>query len=159
DTAVAGGVQKVTIAPLTGWAAARIEHQSDRNVFGATATALERDLGGSPLAMVLPEEALVAGGDARLRSADGTYDAFLYAGVSSVCGSPDAIPSVETSSAHYFQRPDATHLHLDETAHRLVGWHAGASGSKRAGQWQGTALVNVESPGFELNDLGVLQSA
>jgi hypothetical protein len=41
----------------------------------------------------------------------------------------------------------------------MVGWHAGAIGSKRAGRWQGSALVNLESPDFELNDMGVLQSA
>jgi hypothetical protein len=107
----------------------------------------------------LPRTALVAGGDARLRTPDGTYDALLFGGVSSVFGTPDAIGLVEQSSTHYFQRPDATHLHLDKTARRLVGWHAGATGTKRAGQWQGVALVNVESPGFELNDVGVLQSA
>ncbi|HEX8108692.1 MAG TPA: DUF5916 domain-containing protein, partial [Kofleriaceae bacterium] len=93
------------------------------------------------------------------RTADGTYEAFLYAGLSSVFGTPEAIATVEQSSAHYFQRPDAGYLHVDTDARRLVGWHAGAVGTKRAGEWQGTALANVESPGFELNDLGVLQSA
>ncbi|HEX7841202.1 MAG TPA: DUF5916 domain-containing protein, partial [Kofleriaceae bacterium] len=153
--------RRLQIATLTGWAAARIEHQIGASVLGATATAVERDLDdlAAPLAQLLPQTALVAGGDARLRSADGTYEGFLFGGASSVAGAPESITQIEESSAHYFQRPDATHLHLDTTARRLLGWHAGATGAKRAGLWQGTALVGLKSPGFELNDLGVLQSA
>jgi hypothetical protein len=159
DAVIGGATQRLAIAPRTGWAAARVEHQIGASVLGATATAVERDLAGSPLAQLLPRTALVGGGDARLRTADGTYQGLLYAGLTSVFGTPEAIATVEQSSAHYFQRPDADYLHVDSAARRLVGWHAGAVGTKRAGPWQGTALANVESPGFELNDLGVLQSA
>lgn len=159
DAVIGSGTQRLAVAPLTGWAAARIEHQIGASVLGATATAVERDLGGSPLARLLARTALVGGSDARLRTADGTYEAFVYAGLSAVSGTPDAIASIEQSSAHYFQRPDAGYLHVDRDARRLLGWHAGASGARRAGEWQGTASANVESPGFELNDLGVLQSA
>jgi hypothetical protein len=159
DARIGPSTQRLAIAPLTGWAAARIEHQVGASVLGATATAVERDLGGSPLAQLLARTALVGGGDARLRTADGTYEAFLYAGLTSVSGTAAAIETIEQSSAHYFQRPDAGYFHVETDAHRLVGWHAGAIGNKRAGEWQGTASANVESPGFELNDLGVLQSA
>jgi hypothetical protein len=159
DAVVGGAPRQLAIAPLTGWAAARVEHQVGASVLGATATAVKRDLAGSPLAQLLPRTALVGGGDARLRTADGTYEAFLAGGVTSVFGTPGAIALLETSSAHYFQRPDATHVALDAAARRLVGWHARAGGGKRAGAWQGVALAEVESPGFELNDLGVLQSA
>lgn len=159
DALAGGAVQRIAIAPLTGWAAARVEHQIGASVLGATATAVTRHVSDSPLARRLPGTALVGGGDARLRSADGTYDLLLYGGASAVFGTPEAITLVERGSAHYFQRPDAAHLHLDDTARRMTGWHAGATASKRAGEWQGSALVNLESPGFELNDLGVLQSA
>jgi hypothetical protein len=159
DAVVDGAPQRLAIAPLTGWAAARVEHQVGASVLGATATAVERALSGSALAQRLPRTALVGGGDARLRTPDGTYEALLYGGVTSVSGTPGAVALVENSSAHYFQRPDAVYLHPDPTARRLIGWHAGAIGSKRSGEWQGAALVNLESPGFELNDLGVLASA
>jgi hypothetical protein len=159
DAVVGGMAGRLAIAPRTGWSALRVEHQSGASVVGATATVLERDLGGSPLEQLLPKTALVVGGDARLRTDDGTYDAVLFGGLSSVSGTARAITAVETSSTHYFQRRDATHLHLDTAAHRMSGWHAGAIGSKRAGRWQGSALVGLESPGFELNDMGVLQSA
>ena len=159
DAIVDGAPKPLAIAPLTGWAAARVEHQVGASVLGATATALRRDLAGSPLAQLLPRTALVGGGDAKLRTADGTYEAFLYGGVSAVLATPTALALVEHSSTHYFQRPDATDRAPDPAARRLVGWHAGVLGEKRAGTWQGSAIVNLESPGFELNDLGVLRSA
>lgn len=159
DALVGGAPRRLAIAPMTGWAAARVEHQVGASVLGATATAVARDLADSPLAQLLPGSALVGGGDARLRTADGTFETFLFGGVTSVFGTPEAIAAVERSSAHYFQRPDAGYLHVDAAARSLIGWHAGAIGNKRAGPWQGSALVGVESPGFELNDLGVLHSA
>ncbi|HMG24503.1 MAG TPA: DUF5916 domain-containing protein, partial [Kofleriaceae bacterium] len=113
DAVVGSARQRLAIAPLTGWAAARIERQVGASVFGATATAVERDLGDSPLARLLPRTALVGGGDARLRTADGTFEALLFAGASSLFGTPDAIAEVERSSAHYFQRPGAGYLGLD----------------------------------------------
>src|SRR5262249_60362119 len=119
--ALAGGApQRLAIATLTGWAAARIGHQIGASVLGATATAVERDLGGSPLALLLARTALVGGGDARLRTADGTYEAFLYAGLTSVSGTAAAIETIEQSSAHYFHRPHAGYLHVDTHAHRLA---------------------------------------
>jgi hypothetical protein len=158
DAIVGGEARRLAVAPLTGWGAARVEHQVGASVLGATATAVQRDVAGSPLELILPRTALAGGGDARLRTADGGYELQLSGGLSSVSGTPEAIALIETSSTHYFQRPDATHLALDPAARRMVGWHAGATASKRAGDWQGTALVGLESPGFEPNDLGVLQS-
>src|SRR5689334_21643191 len=75
DARIGTSTQRLAIAPLTGWAAARVEHQVGASVLGATATAVERDLApGSQLAALLPRTALVSGGDARLRSDDGAYD-------------------------------------------------------------------------------------
>ncbi|HSR98735.1 MAG TPA: DUF5916 domain-containing protein [Kofleriaceae bacterium] len=159
DALVDGKIARLPIAPSTGWGALRLEHQTGASLIGATATVLERELTSSSLAQLLPRSAVVLGGDARLRTDDGTYDAVLYTGLSSVSGTPGAITAVETSSTHFFQRPDATSFHVDTAARRLAGWHAGAIGSKRAGTWQGSASLNLESPGFDLNDMGVLQSA
>src|SRR5262249_37702707 len=54
DAVVDGTTRRLAIAPLTGWAAARVEHQIGASVLGATATAVERHLDGSPLAALLP---------------------------------------------------------------------------------------------------------
>ncbi len=149
----------LVISPLTAWAAGRVEHQVGPSVFGATATFVRRALAGTGLESLLPDTAFVTGVDSKQRTADGTWELDNYAGLTGVFGSAAAIEAVEESSAHYFQRPDQPHVHLDTDAHHLLGWHAGAIGQKRSGEWEGTALANFEAPGYELNDLGALMSA
>jgi len=97
EALVDGKTTRLPIAPRTGWAALRLEHQTGASLIGATATVLDREFGGSLLAQLLPKTAVVLGGDARLRTGDGTYDAVLYSGLSSVSGTPGAITAVETS--------------------------------------------------------------
>jgi hypothetical protein len=158
--AVVSGVPKeLVISPLTGWAAGRIEQQINTSVLGATATFADRALGGTGLGSLLPNTAFALGTDDKLRTCDQTYELLGYGGITGITGTAAAITSIEEDSAHFFQRPDQPHVHLDTDAHDMVGWHAGAIGTKRAGMWQGDAGLNLESPKFELNDVGALQSA
>jgi hypothetical protein len=159
DAVVAGTHQPLIVAPLSAWGAGRVEQQVGASMFGATATAVGRDLAGTGLESLLASSAFVGGADAKLRDSDGMYDVDFYGGTSDVNGSAAAITAIEETSAHYFQRPDASHLHLDTTAHHLLGWQAGSYAEKRAGMWRGFANVNFESPGWELNDVGALMSA
>ena len=158
--AIVGGVRgELPVAPLSGWAAARVEHQLGASVIGGTATTVVRDLSDPELAALLPSGAVTGGADAKLRTEDREYELSLVAGASAVFGSASALELVQRSSTHFFQRPDQTYLDFDPGARRLIGWHAGAFGEKRAGMWQGTAGLNFESPRLELNDAGVLTSA
>jgi hypothetical protein len=159
DAFVAGTPEKLVVSPLTGWAAARIEHQINTSVLGLNATLVERALGGTGLASLLPETAFVSAGDARLRNCDQSLELLTYAGITGLYGDPAAITSVEETSTHFFQRPDQPHVHLDTTARDMIGWHAGSVATKRAGLYQGSAGLNLESPKFDLNDAGALQSA
>ncbi len=159
DAIYPGGVGSLVVAPLTAWSAARVEHQVGPSVIGATVTAVARSLRGTELGPLLPSSALVAAADARLRTEDREYELAFTGGATTVGGSGSAIELVQTSSAHWFQRPDADHVEVDPTRHRMTGWQAGAFAGKRAGLWQGAATVNAESPAYELNDLGQLASA
>ena len=156
DSITAGVAKPIIVSPLTGWAAGRIEHQLGSSVLGATATYVHRALSGTGLEAILPSSAAVAGGDARLRTGDGMYEAYLYGGITGIAGSAAAITAIEEDSAHYFQRPDQPHVHLDLDAHHLIGWHGGAIGRKRDGAWQAFTQLNLETPGYELNDIGAL---
>jgi hypothetical protein len=150
-------VDDVVVAPLTGWSAARVEHQIGPSVIGATATAVGRSLANTDLE--LARSAFVAGGDARLRTADRAYELDIIGGVSSLFGSAAAIERVQRSSAHYFQRPGQSYLKFDPAATSFVGWHGSTSVSKRAGMWQGSVLFGAESPRLELNDVGAISTA
>lgn len=159
DAVVDGKRVTLDVAPLSAWTVARVEHQIGASVLGATATSVERAFGDSPLRDVLPTSAFVQSGDAKLRTDDGTYQLWLWGGASELFGSPRAIANVEQDSTHFFQRPDSNYFHVDSDARKLVGWHAGVDASKRAGPWQGAVFLDNESPAFDLNDVGGLQSA
>ena len=155
---VAGQKVPLVVSPLSAWGAGRMEQQIGASVIGATATVVGRDLTPDTKPL-LASNAEAGGGDAKLRTGDGTYELDAYAGASHVHGSAAAITSIEQTSAHYFQRPDTHHVHLDTTAHDLDGWAGGVNVQKRAGLWHGVAQIEAISPGFELNDIGALQNA
>jgi hypothetical protein len=159
DALVGGMPEKLVVSPLTAWAAARAEQQINTSVLGINATLVERALGGTGLTSLLPRTAFASGGDARLRNCDQSLELLGYGGITGLYGDPAAITSVEETSTHYFQRPDQPHVHLDTTARDMIGWHAGSLATKRAGLYQGSAGLNFESPKFDLNDAGALQSA
>ena len=76
---------------------------------------------------------------------------------SHVTGSAAAIAATQESSARYYQRPDAEHVHFDPTRTSLDGWGATAMISKATGRWRPIVEVQADSPGFETNDIGFMQ--
>ena len=110
DAIVDGKQQALVVAPFSGGPRAA---SSTRSAHPCSvrrpprSRAISANTGLEPL---LPSSALVAGGDAKLRTPDGTYELDLYGGTSDVNGSAAAINALEQSSTHYFQRPDAAYL-------------------------------------------------
>lgn len=158
DAIVDGRKRSLVVSPLTAWGAGRVEQQMGKSVLGISATLVRRALGDTGLSGLLAQTAFAAGTDARLRSSDLTYEVIPYAGITGVSGTAEAITALQTSSTHYFQRPDDSRLHVDTEARHLLGWHAGVYSYKHAGMWQGKVVAGAKSPGFELNDLGTLKS-
>jgi hypothetical protein len=151
---------ELAVSPLTLWGATRVEHQvSAASVVGFTGTLVERALGGTGLDQLLNQSAGYALLDAILRTDDGEWELFPWIGGSGVFGTAGSITTIEETSTHYYQRPDQTYLHLDTTAHGLLGWNGGAYVTKRSGKYNGNVGIGIESPGFELNDIGVLHEA
>jgi len=85
------------------------------------------------------------------------YVAGTLAG-SRVEGSPAALLATQTSSKHYFQRPDNSYESVDSTRTSLMG-HAGAMrlGKASGKHWRFESGVAWRSPGFEINDVGYLR--
>ena len=77
-----------------------------------------------------------------------------WAGLSRVNGSPARLQSLQESSVHYFQRPDADYLGVDSSRTGLSGYAGRVSLNKQKGNWMLNSAVGVVSPGFEVNDLG-----
>lgn len=150
------------VEPAEGYGVVRLQQEfgESASTIGGMVTAVRRDLESSdPLSDILAREALTGGVDWTLRIDDGEYEVSGYAGGSYVGGTEGAMVNLQSSSTHYFQRPDADYLGIDSARRSLAGYTAGVSFSRENGEhWLWSLDGSVESPGFDLNDLGQLSS-
>jgi hypothetical protein len=107
----------------------------------------------------LRENALLLGTDGYTSFGDRSWIFEWMAEGTRVSGSEEAIALTQTSSAHYFQRPDAGHVEFDPTRTSLTGYGGRAMLSKNTGLWRPNMQVHVYSPAFETNDAGFMQRA
>ncbi len=153
---------QVAVEPMTFSAVGRVQQEVGKSssTIGATLTALSRSFSdAAALSLQLPGEAFSGGADWQLRFQDNMYQVGGWAGFSHVGGTTEAITALQEAPAHYFQAPGQTYAPLDTLATSLSGYSLGLSGEKLSGKWTGYLGGSAESPGFELNDLGRLQSA
>jgi hypothetical protein len=116
---------------------------------------VNRRLDEPALLAALAESAYTLGLDLNHEFADRTWVVRAQGTASRVSGSPAAMTSLQTASRHYFQRPDATHLGVDETATSLTGYSMSATLAKQAGEhWLGNVGGAITAPQYEINDLG-----
>lgn len=151
------------VEPLTLFGIVRAQQELDRDAStaGAMLTLVQRDIpaGDSPV-MLLATRAVAGGGDWSLRFRSGEYVLGGFAGFSAVEGGRDAMVRLQRSSARYFQRPDRQSERVDSARTSLAGWAANLSFERQTGtHWLGGIGASAESPGFEINDAGRLQSA
>ncbi len=112
------------------------------------------------LANILARDALAGGVDWKIRTQQGKYELTGFVGASHVEGDPAAIARLQRGSAHYYQRPDQDHIRFDPTRTSLSGYTVSLRHDKNAGRFTlwGIQLL-ARSPGFEINDLGRMQTA
>lgn len=158
-----GRTQRLAVEPRSAFGVVRLQQEvgSQASTIGGTLSMTRRDLTSEPtLSDLLSREAAAAGLDWRIRFQQGKYAITGWAGFSYVAGDSLAIAATQLSSAHYFARPDATHLTYDPSRRSLGGYTASLRADKDAGRhilWG--AQLTTESPGYEVNDMGRLQSA
>ena len=151
------------VEPLTWYGVARVQQEfgADASTVGMILTGVVRDIDAdSPLRSRLTRTAWAGGVDWTLRFDHGKYRLSGFAGFSRVTGDTARIRTLQMSSARYYQRPDADHVALDPLRTSLSGFTGSLRFSKDGGRhWLYGAGVVAESPGFELNDAGLLRSA
>jgi hypothetical protein len=161
DVADGPARSRVEVEPLTNYLAARVRRDlGQRAGVGLITTAVHRELSDEDLAEDLAAQAYLSGVDGHL-FLDTRRDWVVTGGLSfsHLAGSEDAILARQESSARYYQRPDATHLHLDPTAESMSGWNLQVDLNRNSGTFRPNASVWAVSPGFEVNDLGYQTSA
>lgn len=158
-----GARARVPVAPTTSFTVGRVQQEFGRNAStaGVMITDVHRDLRpGDPLASFLVRNAFTVNGDTLLRFRNGLYELSGQAGLTHLDGDAAAIARVQRSSAHYFQRPDKSYAPFDPLRTRMDGGHAYVEFARTGGtHWVWTVSSNIESPEFEVNDVGRLTAA
>ncbi len=151
--------RKEIVEPLTNYFVSRIEkdlNESNTQV-GAMVTAVNRKLETDQLRSQLHKSAYSAGFNFKQQWKDKTYYIDINAAVSQINGSKEDITTTQTSSPHYFQRPDASHITLDSNRTSLTGTGGTIEiGKAGNGKWSGINWLTFRSPGFNINDIGYL---
>ncbi|MCZ6766008.1 MAG: DUF5916 domain-containing protein [bacterium] len=157
-----GSFDEAVVEPTAGYGVVRLQQEFGANssTIGIIGTGMQRDVhSGNELAF-LTTRAASGGLDWNLRWKGGRYVLSGYSGASYVSGTHEAIEDVQTSSARFYQRPDADYVNFDPSRTSLAGWTAGAEFEKNAGKhWLWEVSGQAKSPGFELNDIGLLRQA
>jgi hypothetical protein len=154
-------IEEVPVASQSTYGLVRVQQEfgQSASTVSAFATAVHRDLNGTPLAALLTHHAFSGGGDAILRFRGGQYQLRSYAGFSDVHGSPAAITRLQRSALHSFQRPDKDYAIFIPTRTSLQGYRTGGDFERTGGRhWLWSVSTDWESPGFETNDIGRLGS-
>lgn len=154
----AGAQASPIVAALTNYAVGRVKRdlRMGKSSIGVSATAVNRQLDGTPLAELLHDQAYTAGAQFTHRWDDNKWEMDLHGVGSWVHGTEAAISNTQQLNRHLYQRPDASHVQLDETRTSLSGgnfdWSIGRSGETKHYRW---ALGgDLRTPGLELNDAG-----
>jgi hypothetical protein len=153
---------RVRIEPVTGYGAARIVKKFGPagSTAGFMLTGVQRSLSSSdPLREILTRNATSGGSNGVLRFSGGKYEARWMAGFSRVEGDTAALRRIQQASAHFLQSPDLRSGGYDPKRTTLTGYTFSYRVEKLGGRhWLGDVWGEVESPTFEINDLGRLNS-
>lgn len=134
---------------------AQREFSGGQQGFGIMGTSVVRDLRNDNLASFLNKNAFTLAVDGwTYLDKKRTWVISAWLGSTYVTGSEQAIYSLQRSSLHYFQRPDASHVKVKENARSLAGWGGRFQFNKQRGNLIVNFALGVLSPGFEPNDAG-----
>ncbi|RPI18663.1 MAG: hypothetical protein EHM61_28705, partial [Acidobacteria bacterium] len=153
--------REANVEPYTNYFLSRVQKDWDKGntSLGGMLTSTHRWISDSELDF-LPSDAVTGGVSFDRYFGDRTYVLSSKAIFSQVSGSREAIQNLQTNGVHYFQRPDATHLGVDQSATSLSG-HGGRLhfGRTEKSRWRFSDSFGWSSPGLELNDLGYLRQS
>ena len=116
----ADSTTKTAVEPPSSFGVFRLQQEfgKQQSNVGVSITSVERSLdarGG--LNTLLVNRAVAGGADWKLRYKEGMYEVTGWVGGSYVQGDKAAIERLQRNSAHFFQRPDQTHITLRSDAH------------------------------------------
>ena len=156
------------VEPLTNYFVGRLrkDFNGGNTRIGGITTMVNRSLTNPDEVARLRSDAQAAGLDLDHHWANRTYSFNVQTAISHIGGDTAAINRAQYASARYYQRPGRTvtsdglfSTTLDPTRRNLYGYGFYARLAKETGNWLWETTQNWRSPGFEANDLGVLNRA
>ncbi len=151
--------RNVPVEPLTNYFVGRLQQDFNKGetVVGGIITSVNRDI-NTPELGFLPRTAITGGLDFKHYWKKRTWYVAGNTEFSTIKGSENAITSLQTSSARYFQRPDAGYLSVDSSKTSL----SGIGGTVKLGRFSEKKLqfetsLTLRSPGLEFNDIGYMR--
>ncbi|MBI2219605.1 MAG: carbohydrate binding family 9 domain-containing protein [Acidobacteria bacterium] len=152
---------KAAVEPFTSFSVARAKKEfANQSSLGFMFTSTNRALGASDSPLRALADTAVTGGvdwDWRVLK---KYAVTGYWAGSTLRGDPGAIASIQESTVHSFQRPDAGHVEYDPTRTSLSGNAGFVAFSKISGERiRFNANAGFKSPGFDINDIGFIRRA
>ncbi|MGH7520040.1 MAG: DUF5916 domain-containing protein, partial [Gemmatimonadales bacterium] len=150
------GDSDVTLEPFTNYGVLRLQqdYRNGKSGIGFMATAVNRNL-DQWTEDGLRSRAYVGAVDFRHRFHNDDYEIAGSFDLSSVGGSPAAIALTQRNSTHNYQRPDDD-VTFDSTRTTLGGHAEELLFTKQSGYIRFQTSYMRRSPGFEINDLGIL---
>ncbi|MDR2118763.1 MAG: carbohydrate binding family 9 domain-containing protein [Tannerellaceae bacterium] len=155
-----GDEYRMTAQPFTSFSVARVQQdiRDGNTVIGGMLTAVNRSLSDAHLS-ALTRNAYTGGIDFEQYFRKREYFVRGSLQYSRAEGTKEAMTALQRSPVHYFQREGASHVAVDSSRTSLQG----TSGSLHIGRGGGKKLVFQQifqwgSPGFDLNDIGYLES-
>ena len=156
---VSGGLPDQVVEPLTNFGVIRLQQDFNEGntVLGVIGTGVNRDIKDDELEFL--HDAAYSGGIDLLHQWNNKKWRLNASFVSSrVEGSTQAITRTQRSFAHGFNRPDADHVDVDESATSLSGTGGNINVGKYGSRMQFQGGLTYRSPGLELNDIGFLRN-
>jgi len=145
-----------TVEPFTNYGVLRLsqDYRNGQSGIGFMGTAVNRTVDPATEGF-LRDHAYVGAVDFRHRFHGGAYELSGSFDLSTVSGSPSAIARTQRNSTHNYQRPDDD-VTFDSTRTSLAGDAEEILLTRRNGFIQFQTSYMRRSPGFEVNDLGIL---
>jgi hypothetical protein len=149
-----------TVEPLTNFFVGRVQkdYNQGKTIFGGILTSTNRNLDEN-LGQFMHKSAYSGGIDFTQYFKEKKWMFNLNAALSQVNGSKKAIEYTQRSSARYYQRPDNDYTNFDPDRTSLLGSGGRMQLIKLDNHLHLLGSVSWKTPGFELNDLGYMQTA
>jgi len=159
DISLDGQSSKAEVEPLTYYGVLRAQNEIDKGMqgIGFISTFVNRDFEDHSLRNEMNSKAFNFGIDGwTFLDKDKMWVTTFWTGMSHIQANTNQMLSVQTSSQHYFQRPDANHVNVDSSATSLTGYAGRILLNKQKGNIIFNSAIGFIGPKFNVHDAGFM---